>query len=403
MLRFILLAALLIFMLLTLHMPSHLRAQALSPCGERQFTSHIWIDPRAFCLELISANESGAGELAYTSLALGDEGELYAARPLTGQIIVFDDSDGDKLPDAPRIYVNGLVLPNALAWHDDVLYVAGGSHLYRIRNGVVETLADSVPSGMFWISGLAVDTTGIYVAVSADCATCIDAETLAEQEAAVLLASELEQAAARGAILRYPLDGGQPEVWARGLHQPGDLTFYRGELWVSDTTPSQYEAVADLDEINRVVQDADFGFPMCIGATIDMTGAFCMIEAIPPAHSLPTRSTPIGMAAYRGDALPRLRDSLLVVLAGNRNNAALQGYQVVALTLEDASQTWSEYALLPNGDDWADASGERFTHQQMSYRGSGFFPRRPLDVAVSAEGWVYISVQGGQILVVRPQ
>ena len=38
----------------------------------------------------------------------------------------------------------------------------------------------------------------------------------------------------------------------------------------------------------------------------------------------------------------------------------------------------------------------------MSYRGSGFFPQRPLDVAVTEQGWVYISIGGGRILVLRP-
>ena len=43
-----------------------------------------------------------------------------------------------------------------------------------------------------------------------------------------------------------------------------------------------------------------------------------------------------------------------------------------------------------------------FTLEQMNYRGSGFFPQRPLDVAVTEQGWVYISVGGGRILALRP-
>ncbi|MDX2138033.1 MAG: PQQ-dependent sugar dehydrogenase [Chloroflexota bacterium] len=401
--RFGLLVSLLLLAMLVLQ-PTHLYAQILPPCADRDYyTAHIWIDGRDFCLEFLIGNEGGAGELAYTALAVGDAGEVYAARPLVGQIIVFEDSNGDALPDIPRILLGGLVLPNALAWYDGALYVAGGSYLYRVRDGIIETLSDTVPIGMFWITALAVDATGIYVGVSADCTVCMDAATLAGRGSGVSLPNELEQATARGAILRYPLSGGQPDVWATGLHQPGDLVFYQDALWVSDSTPAHHEAVADLDEINRVIQGADFGFPMCIGATVDMTGAFCITQAALPAYSLPTRSTPLGMAAYRGDALPRLQDTLLVVLAGNRNNPDLQGYQVVALRFNGQGQFVSEYALMPNGDDWADATGERFSHEQMSYRNSGFFPRRPLDVAVSAQGWVYISVQGGQILVVRPQ
>jgi len=39
----------------------------------------------------------------------------------------------------------------------------------------------------------------------------------------------------------------------------------------------------------------------------------------------------------------------------------------------------------------------------MNYRGSGFFPQRPLDVAVSERGWVYISISGGRIIAMRPK
>jgi hypothetical protein len=49
-------------------------------------------------------------------------------------------------------------------------------------------------------------------------------------------------------------------------------------------------------------------------------------------------------------------------------------------------------------DDTADSD---FSLEAMSYRGSGFFPHRPLDVTVTEQGWVYISIGGGRIIVLR--
>ena len=46
--------------------------------------------------------------------------------------------------------------------------------------------------------------------------------------------------------------------------------------------------------------------------------------------------------------------------------------------------------------------GEQFSMQQSNYRTSGFWPRRPLDVAVDVRGWVYISAGDGLIIALRP-
>ena len=41
--------------------------------------------------------------------------------------------------------------------------------------------------------------------------------------------------------------------------------------------------------------------------------------------------------------------------------------------------------------------------QKLHYQASGFWPHRPLGVTVSREGWIYISVGGGQIYALRPR
>jgi glucose/arabinose dehydrogenase len=119
--------------------------------------------------------------------------------------------------------------------------------------------------------------------------------------------------------------------------------------------------------------------------------------------SLPTRSNPLGMAAYRGAAFPSLEGALLVALGGNRNDARLRGFQLRALWFDEGGAFQREYAIMPNGDNFASAFGEVFTHEEMTYRGSSMYPRYPFDVAISPEGWVYLSVSGGRIMALRPQ
>lgn len=356
------------------------------PCDQRP--NHLdqpWIKSGLACLEEV-INDPGAGELAFTALATAPDGTLYAARPLAGDVLALVDTDGDALPDTPRAVANGLTLPNGLDYHDGALYISGGAHVYRLRDGVLEMLVDDLPSGGgFWTGGIAAGDDGrLYVATGAPCDFCIPDNPQ------------------RGAVLSFALDGSDRQIVATGLRQPADLAFDGADLWVVDGAREGLFDTPDLDELNRVMPDAvqmpvNFGFPYCVGldSTPDLPGFDCA-DAAPPEIALPTGSTPTGVAAYRGDAIPSLSGRLLVVLTGSYNDLDLRGYAVVAAD----PQANTFVPLMPARPD--DTPASDFTLEAMSYRGSGFFPHRPLDVAVTEQGWVYISIGGGRILALRP-
>ncbi|MCC6613795.1 MAG: PQQ-dependent sugar dehydrogenase [Anaerolineae bacterium] len=353
-------------------------AQAqLPPCGERpMYSLALWVDPTYMCLEWV-IDDPASGDLAYTALAVGDDGTLYATRPREGQIYALDDTNGDGLPDAPRVIAEGLTLPNALAWHDGALYIAGGGRVDRLVGSTLTTLIDDLPASAFWTVGLAVGDDGrIYVATGAPCDQCEPDDP------------------AQGAVIIYEPDSGHRTIIAHGLRQPGDLAIYHNVLWTSDTAWDALEGSGQKDEINLVTRGLDFGFPACAGA------ADCPDGVALPAYTFPAQSSPLGMAAYHGDALPTLADTLLVVLSGNRNDSKIAGFMVTALRFDAQGAFTDRYDLMPNGDGYL--GSERYTTDELSYRNSGFFPRRPLDVAVSPQGWVYVSVSGGRILALRP-
>jgi glucose/arabinose dehydrogenase len=349
------------------------------PCWWRETDlSQPWVGEEIPCLEEV-INDPAMGELAFTSLAVSPDNVLYAARPLTGEVFALDDTNGDYLPDTPRLVADDLTLPNGLAYHDGALYVAGGANVYRLNNGEVETLVDDLPTGVgFWTGGIAIgEDERLYVTTGAPCDACeFDDE-------------------ARGAVLSFDLDGGDRQIVATGLRQPADLTFHNGDLYVLDSARDGLFDTPDLDEINLVQSGAFFGFPYCVGQqnTPDISGYDCT-SAMSPAIALPTASTPLGMASYTSDTIPALTDTLLVTLGGSYNQVELRGYALAAVTPEDG--VWR--VIMP-----ANSSGEPFTVEQMNYRGSGTFPHRLFDVTVNAWGWVYISVGGGRILAFRPQ
>jgi len=363
-------------------------AQAALPvCQERPtWVDPPWVDGADWCLERF-VNDPSAGELGYTALAAAPDGTLYAARPYVGQVLALTDGDGDGLPETPRVAADGLTLPNGLAYHDGALYITGAQHLYRLVDGVVETLVGDLPWGAgFWTGGLTVGPDErIYVAIGATCDYCAQDD------------------AARGAIWSYALDGSDPLQVSTGLRQPGDVAFRDGELWTLDSARDGLDG-HDLDEVNRVMPGAHFGWPYCYGANTQpdtLVEAFDCAEATGPALALPTHSTPLRLAAYDHDLFPEIHNSLLVVLHGSYNQSDLQGYALAAVLFDADGQPTGYRVIVP---EQATPPGTPYIYQlsEIQYQESGFWPHRPLDVSVSRDGWIYISAGGGQLFVLRP-
>ena len=365
------------------------QGQGLPPCGERPHTiDQPWVDGNLFCLEEV-INDTSAGELAFTALASAPDDTLYAARPLAGQVLALNDTDGDGLPETPHVVADGLTLPNGLVFHDGTLYISGGSYIYHLVGNRVEILVDDLPSGSngFWTGGLTVGSDErLYVATGAECDFCEPDDPL------------------RGAVLSYSLDGSDQQVVATGLRQPLDLAFMKDTLWTIDTARDNLFDTPDLDELNRVIPGAHFGFPYCIGRNnhVDLpSNNFDCANADAPALTFPTHSTPMGLVAYTSDILPSLQGELLAVLNGSYNQAELHGFALVAIAFTDDGTITGYNILIPNRPD--ETTEPNKTWQDIQYSGAGFWPRRPLDVTVSTEGWVYISVSGGEILALRPR
>jgi glucose/arabinose dehydrogenase len=361
--------------------------ETLLPCLNRPtIADPPWINGDIWCLESV-INQPDAGELAYTAIAAGGNHTLYAARPLSGEIYEMSDSNGDGLPDKPRMVVNGLTLPNGLAYHKGTLYISGGSHLYRLAGDRLETLVDDLPAGGgFWTGGLTVGPDErLYVAIGAPCDYC------------------QPDSPERGSILSFALDGSDRQVVATGLRQPGGVALLNGELWTLDSARDGLFDTPNLDELDRVMAGANFGWPYCVGADNHSDWPEKTVDCgkmTAPELTFPTGSHPLSIAAYQSDTFPFLQNTLLVVLNGSYNRSELRGYTLVAVQMSAEGKPTGAETLIPTTS--IRSHQHYLTTQEMQYRGSGFWPHRPLGVAVSPEGWIYISAGGGHIYVLRP-
>ncbi|MBI5671254.1 MAG: PQQ-dependent sugar dehydrogenase [Chloroflexi bacterium] len=362
------------------------QAQALPPCVERPtFVDPPQVNGQRWCLEEVVHDDS-AGELGFTALAAAPDGTLYAARPLVGQVLALRDTNGDGLPESPRVVADGLTFPNGLAYHRGALYISGGPHLYRLRDGELETLVDDIPAGTgFWTGGLTVGgDSRLYVAVGAPCDLCQPDDP------------------ARGAILSYDLDGGDRRIVATGLRQPGDVAFLNGVLWTTDTAPDALADILNLDELNRVTPGAFFGWPYCAGENqpTAISAVFDCSTATAPALTFPTHSTPTGLAAYTSGTFADIQDTLLVVLGGSYNRAALAGFALAVVHFDGAGNPVADEVIVPEQADKNNPPGQ--TLEILQYRGSGLWPHELFDVTANSEGWIFFSVGGGRIFVLRP-
>lgn len=380
-----------------------------APCSARSTVLQTpSVDYRRWCLEE-ALPMAGDEAMAITKLAFAADGRLFGARPRTGEVLLLGRAPQDPFPYQPQVIARGLSYPNGLAYGEGALYIAGGAHIYRLGDdGTLTTLVDDLPSGAgWWTSGLALGPDGrLYVGVGAPCDACEPDDP------------------ERGAILSFAIDGSDRRIVARGLRHPADLVFKGEQLWAVDSARPGFPSLprpdlgpqAGMDELNLIVEGAHYGWPYCVGRlnTADLpSDEFDCATATPPRAGFRTYSAPIGLALYDHDAFAGLSGTLLVALAGNRDRQMrITGYSVVAAHLDDAGYVVAIEALMPfNRNDgnyslypYDPRSGFRDIDNLSanSFQGLGLYPHHPQDVAVSPQGWIFVSVGGGQLIVLRP-
>lgn len=355
----------------------------------------LYVDNIRWCIEGV-VDDPTIEPMAFTALEVGDDGTLYATRPLTGQIMAVRDTDGDLFADTMELFVDGLTLPNGLHFHDGELYVSGGAYIYRMsHDGDVTIITDDLPTGAgFWTGGLTIsEDNRLYVTIGAPCDNC-DFDT-----------------SQRGLILSMELDGSDQQVVATGFRNPADIEFYRDKLWTLDTSPREYLAQA-YDELNIVTEGGWYGFPYCLGndQVNILADSINCDDMIKPTLAFGSGATPISMAAYPYDTLPGTADTLIVVLKGEPTAVDFYGYKVVMINFDEDNQPLGLTLLIPFRKDSGKQAYEPydglgyFTRHivTLSEQGWGIYPEQPLAVAVNSSGWIYLSITGGQIVALRP-
>lgn len=365
-------------------------------------------DITSTCVELVWENVTPPQAVpALSGLAFGPDGALYLALTARGEIWALRDTDGDRFMDAPETVAAGLTLPLALAWRG-----ASGAEpgaLYVLTEDAVIRLDDRQPDGSFagqttivdglgkptgiWPGSLGFGPDGrLYVSLGASCSHCVGVDAIQP-----------------GQLVSFAPEGTDRRVEATGLRSPADFAWHpeTGRLWIVDGARVIDPAADDGPPDELVVLGAgvqDFGFPSCVGwnepdPVLAPPGDGVCAAAIGPNYVFPYQSSPAGIAFYLNSPYTDWYEGLLVAFRGSWNLPEPAGYALGYVPFAAGVPAGSLGLISPTFiPDRPLASLAEY-----SLTGRGFYPDRPVDVVVSADGWLYVALEQGRVLRFRPR
>lgn len=265
-------------------------------------------------------------------MALSPEGDIYLSVPNSGQILVLPDKNGDGVADEKIVFADGLDRPHGLAFRGRELVVAETGRLISLtdtdadlRANVKEVLSEDIPAGGgHWTRSVVVGPdANLYVSAGSSCNVCIENDPR------------------RAAMLRLSAAGGEAELYARGLRNSVGLVFHplSGELWAVDNGRDMLGDDLPPEELNQIVQGADYGWPYCYGQGVpdpDFGTAQRCEGTRPPALAMQAHSAPLGIAFGAGLAAPKPYQELLyIAFHGSWNRSVPTGYKLVGVPFEN--------------------------------------------------------------------
>ncbi len=301
-------------------------------------------------------------------------GTLLVSIPRDGRVVALPDRDRDGRADAVVTVADGLDRPHGLAVKDGALWVAETGRVLRFRyDQAALRAADPVivvpslpPGGGHWTRTIAFGPDGrLHVSVGSSCNVC------------------REQDPRRAAIIRYEADGTGEKIFASGLRNAVGIAFHpvTGVLWATVNERDWRGDDVPPDYITEVKEGGFYGWPECFvagGRPVPddraSRSAGCPPVALPTIE-IQAHSAPLGLAFYTGTLFPpEYRGSLFVAYQGSWNRSVPTGYKVVRVPFRDGRPGPVE--------DFA-----------TGWLADGRVHGRPIDVAVGADGALYLTDQ----------
>ena len=268
------------------------------------------------------------------SMALSPGGTLFVGTRREGRVYAVLDNDGDNRADDVITIAEGLNMPNGVAFRDGALYVAEVDRILRFDQ--IETRLKNPPKPHVVSAAFPSDQhhgwkyiafgpdDWLYIPVGVPCNVC---ERTDERY---------------GTIMRMRPDGGELEIFARGIRNTVGFDWHpvtrnlwftnNGRDWMGDDLPP--------DTLHRAEKKGlDFGFPYCHAGDIPDPefGDQRPCEAFAgPEAKLGPHVAPLGMVFYTGQKFPAaFRNQIFIAEHGSWNRTVPIGYRVTLVRLEN--------------------------------------------------------------------
>ncbi|MGA7800229.1 MAG: PQQ-dependent sugar dehydrogenase [Gammaproteobacteria bacterium] len=265
------------------------------------------------------------------SMTFGADGTLFVGTRSAGKVYAVVDRDEDGRAERVYTLLEGLDLPNGVAFRDGALYVAEVNRVLRLDR--IESRLDHPPAPVVirddfpsdhhhgW-KFIAFGPDGwLYVPVGAPCNVC--------------------ERPGYAAIYRMRPDGSDRQVFARGVRNTVGFDWQPGTdaLWFTDNGRDWLGNDQPPDELNRAPRPGlHFGFPYCHGRNLPDPdygkGRDCSTFT-PPAAELGAHVAALGMRFYTGSSFPApYRGRIFIAEHGSWNRSTKVGYRVVVANLD---------------------------------------------------------------------
>ena len=316
-------------------------------------------------------------------LAVSPEGRVYVSRREQGDVLMFEDRDGDGRADGPPVTVAHRPDAHGLAIHDGRLYIATVKEIFVAplqpdgRAGTLEMLVGDLPDGgQHPNRTMAFGPDGyLYVSIGSTCNACN--ETNPEH----------------AALLRMSPDGKSRTIFASGLRNTIGFDWHprTGALWGMDHGIDMLGDDIQSEELNLIQRGKQYGWPH----VYDRDGLHP--QTTPPggiskeewrARSEPMRlgytphAAPMQMLFYRGGGFPaEYVGDAFVAMRGSWNRAEPSGYEIVRIRYRNGE---------PQGF-------ESFVSGFLTDGGRTHIAR-PVGLAVAADGSLLMSDDGNGVI-----
>jgi glucose/arabinose dehydrogenase len=290
--------------------------------------------PEGFALEVFAKGLENP-----RMMAIQEDGTLYVSQPEPDNVVRLRDTDGDGKADEDEVVASGLGQQlHGLAIHDGRLYIATIHKVYAAdigENGSLgepqELIGNLPDGGQHPKRTIGFDSEGrLYVSVGSTCNACEEPDP------------------EHATILRAEPDGSSRTVFAKGLRNTIGFAWHpqTGELWGSDHGSDWRGDNDPPDELNRIEEGRDYGWPYCFGDReadphteapkgYETSKDYCRQKTQGMVLGYTAHSAPIDFLFYDGAMFPEAYgNDAFVAMRGSWNRKPPTGYKVVRVDFE---------------------------------------------------------------------